>query len=491
MKSCHASNQPRARNGRFIKYRPDSLPLSDDLSTLIENVSRSDKPVLEQPQPYLPGEPYSRLLRGRIQTFRSHFSPFVGLSVESSVPFEQLVWKGPMTDMWKEAPWLWQACGDLQDTETEWTDLVSSVIAELASCGDVDPYNRELYMEEQSDMQDSEAVVMGAKYAGHMLGWPPHHFAFSSVFFHIDRGASTEPQDVGEVWYRVLRLQAKWFPGEKHHNISSTESRCRNMRRQIIFARSAQFVIQKVLERLGTVPNVHPLTPFYTTEGALRRLVDCGLSSSLRLHLYGEPFGHDGDALLRYCANSESPFTAHIFEPNPYAALTWKQNVPEGDGRTLHAFKIDGEKHEAYRDIELEEQSNVCNWAEFALGRKTPTLSFQGNPMHGFSFESMRVPLALYVITRCEQGDPLREKAENFVTEMGFQPIAHRHVLSMLSQPSAENNDHYEGLRLAESYRQYWNNSVADDKLRHSPNADLLGKIFSSLDEVKEIAESR
>ena len=435
-----AANQPRARDGKFVCY----LPEQPDLSDMPAFPEHDERRHVKQPHPaqfYLPGTPY----RFEDEEFWQEDKTIESWEAESKFPIkpvkvgDEAYFEGSFTEMWEEMPYLWEALGELQGSKQEWSDVVSTVLASLASSGDLNLGRYNSYV-----LHDAREAVEGIRYAGAMLKWPGYfssspHKKRVSYFKYLEK---ISHEGWMETWRTTFSEYARIPPTDSYtiHNIG-------------MYAQGAQLVLQKVAERLGHVHNVDK-TPNECKSikkvSRISAMPDFSVMSCLSLATYDRTWGNDGNGVLRYCADSESAYTAHIFEPNAATKLTWH---PKRRGGYRHKrreyaqeFSLNGKSFSAFRDKDAEGSEN-CNWAEFALGRRTPP--------DCNSFEVPKVPLALYVMAKCEQGDPLREKAETFISEMGFEPIAAQHIFELLSNRPKNMEDFDAGVDLAEAWLEY------------------------------------
>ena len=458
--NSQVANQPRNREGKWIptvKYLPDVIALNEVPSFPGFNESLADT---ESVQPYLRGEPcppsYDEqgweegiLLRSG-HTNRPRIKPH---------ETDELAWfEGPFNVVWNEMPELWEAMGALQGTEEEYHDLIASIAADLACAGDFDLSEERRNRNYMSD--HVEMVELGIRYAGAMLGWP-------RTLNGLPMGMLGETR-TQKLWPEVLSNYNRHFD-------------CMNLvEESVVYARSVQLAIQKCVARQGYVEQDMPdkiafkaIVPGQGSSAMPDALIGSNLSN---LGMYQMRYGNDGNALLRYAATSESEYTSHIFEPNPATSLSWHRQkrggYPNKHHKAFCRFSLNKKRYHAFCDAQEAQlyADGGCNWAEFALGRRTPPDTENLSPKLQTSFEALRIPFALYVITKCERGDPLRDKAETFVSDMGFEPLAAQQIHQMLKESPINQQDAQAGVQLAKAWREYYEHSDRDYSWYASPD---------------------
>ena len=347
-------------------------------------------------------------------------------------------YEGEYTELLDGLPEVYSAFGYPDGSENEYSAVASTIIAKLVSYGEID---LDLHTE-----YPHFACERGIQMAGSVLALPGCWKEPDSL---LDNNIS---ERYGSLSYQ--RLNA-WMC--RQDEIEAEELNYYGLTRRPVsytlnYARGHQLATQLLCARMGD-PELGAVSLSEMIAGAehhqrhhavfrterpvshhlphvYQHLPDLALNNMFKADKgIALDYGCDYDLLaekpldlLRYVASSETPVTSHIFEPNPCSRLSWEP-IKNSDRirSTDYRFnkKREGREYVSRREPVPEETMHRCRVGDVILGRKLPDISDCSA-----SFESERVALALHTMSRLGKDDPLRVKAEHFITSMNFQPIA-------------------------------------------------------------------
>ena len=484
--STQAAHQPRGPDGRWTQYLPEPIAITN-MPDFSDTFACYKEP--ETAQPYLKGTTHDveKLLdwtrdnSGEDKVFRwktQDCSSPTDFSVSFCKKDGRCAAEGPFNVMWEEMPALWEALGDFANTTEERSNLASSVLSSLVSASDINLPDKSRHWDWDSTSADIESTLadieQGINLCANFLGLPTTFQIYQmvgpeTIYQMVGPEANTHNLYMDHAFrcldYFYNSYGRKLYEGIDESALSDDSRQYFELldiaKNRFLQSASCQIATQKVADRLGHIP-MCPVNwiPEIRDGEKFLCLPDVMVSQQLRLYNY-DIWGADGCGLLRYCSNSESGFTSHIFEPNLDARFCWRNHYLSSSGNkphdSLYAFECRNwilRPYHQFFDDEYKKPGN-CRVTDVLLGRSTPPGLLSKNSEAGITVEPLRIPLALHVMAKCDIDDPLREKSENWVKEMGFEPIAAQHINDMLSLSPMHEADAQAGVRLAEAWQEF------------------------------------